>query len=357
MLELVRALAALDTGDQLVVFVNRGDAARVAPTLPSACRVIALPFRSRLARLVFQQAVLPAVLARLDVSVLHSPSFFAPLARTATRHVLTVHDVTFFTMPEAHNRLRRSRAFRAGVLASARRADRVLVPSRSVAAELRRVAPDLAPDAVTVVPLGISRHLGPRAAGDVARVRARLGLQRDYLLHVGTLEPRKNLDVLLDAYERVVRDDRCALDLALVGRTGWDCARLIERMRSPTLASRVHHLGYVSDDDLALLYAGARLFVFPSAYEGFGLPPLEAMTCGAPVLASPAGGLAENLEGAAELVEPTAEAIASAVLRLTADPAALNALRVAGLERARRFTWEVTARATHDCYRAVASRR
>jgi alpha-1,3-rhamnosyl/mannosyltransferase len=127
-------------------------------------------------------------------------------------------------------------------------------------------------------------------------------------------------------------------------------------MQLPEFAGRLHRLGYVADDDLPALYAGARMFVFPSSDEGFGLPPLEAMACGTPTVASSVGALAENLSGAAVLVDPSVAAIHTAVVRLLHDPAELERLRATGRARAAQFSWEHTARATRACYEELAQR-
>lgn len=355
MLELLGALAGLGTDDAWTVFVNRDDADRLPHPLPPTFRVVALPFRGRPARLVFQQTVLPLWLARLGVDVLHSPSFFVPLAPTRVRHVLTVHDLTFFTAPALHNRLRRSVPFRAGVRASMRRADRIVVPSHAVAHALREVVPSIAADAVRVVPHGVAARFVPWTPEARAATLARLGLVRPYLLHVGTVEPRKNVDVLLDAWERLHAAGR-DVDLVLAGRLGWNVAMLERRLAAARATGRVHHLGYVDDADLPALYAGAILCVFPSAYEGFGLPPLEAMACGAPVLASDAGALGENLDGAAARAAATPSALAAAIAGLLDDAPARAALAAAGATRARAFRWERAAAATLACYRELAAR-
>jgi glycosyltransferase involved in cell wall biosynthesis len=355
-LELVGALAAIDAATEYVLFLNRGDRERLGTALPANFRTVALPFRGRAARLVFQQAVLPLWLRHLDVQVLHSPSFFTALAPTRARHVVTVHDLTFFSMPHAHSRLRRSRAFRAGVRASIRRADLVIVPSHATAAEVYRLAPGLAADAVRVVPLGVGPRFSPEPPHVVAAVLVRFGIAKPYLLHVGTLEPRKNLETLLEAFRSLCADGGFDLDLVLIGKTGWGNDGLRRVLQAPDLAGRVHRLGYVTDGDLAALYSGARVFVFPSVHEGFGLPPLEAMACGAPTVASSAGALVENLAGAAVLVEPSAAAIGAAVTRLLHDAAELTRLRAVGRERAGIFGWQLTAQATRACYEELARR-
>lgn len=339
-LELVAALAAGDDGNEYVVFLNRGDVGRLPAPLPARFRTVALPFRGRAARLVFQQAVLPLWLRHSSIDVLHSPSFFTPLAPTRARHAVTVHDLTFFSLPHTHSRLRRSLAFRAGVRASIRRADLVIVPSQATADDVRRLVPTFPAAAIRVVPLGVAPRFHPRAPTAIAPVLARFGLTRPYLLHVGTLEPRKNLLTLLDAYRALLAAGRTDHDLVLVGRTAWGDDSLRRSLATPELAGRVHQTGYVPDDDLSALYAGASLFVFPSFYEGFGLPPLEAMACGTPVLASSAGALAETLAGAAVQVDPNPATIGTAVARLLDDAVALARLRAAGLERAAQFSWE-----------------
>lgn len=356
MLELLGALAALGTDDAWTVFVNRDDGDRLPHPLPPTFRVVALPFRGRAARLVFQQGILPVWLTRLGVDVLHSPSFFVPLVATRARHVVTVHDLTFFTAPALHDRLRRSAAFRAGLRASMRRADRIVVPSHAVAGALREVMPAIAADVVRVVPHGVAESFAAPAPDARAATLARLGLARPYLLHVGTVEPRKNVDVLLDAWERLRGAGR-DLDLVLAGRSGWNVATLERRLAAARATGRVHHLGYVADADLPALYASACLCVFPSAYEGFGLPSLEAMACGAPVLASDAGALGENLDGAAARAAATPSALAAAIASLLDDPAARAALAAAGTARARAFRWDRAAAATLACYRELAAER
>jgi glycosyltransferase involved in cell wall biosynthesis len=354
LVRLVTHLAELDRENRYDVFVNREDRRSFAG-LPENFRIRASSFRPRPARFASQQLVLPAASAALGFDVLHSPSYFLPLVRARHRHVLSVHDMTSFSHPEVHTRLRRNAVYRAGIEASIRRADIVTVPSASVQREVHRLIPGLPPSRVRVIPYGVGDEFRPAATGDAERVRLSLGLPAGYLLFVGTIEPRKNVGLLLEAFSRLVEAGRSE-HLVLAGRLGWGYADLTARLREPALQNRVHLLGYVASADLPGLYAGASVFVYPSRVEGFGFPPLEAMATGTPVVASDTSSLAENLRDAAALV-PTdqPDALTACLGEVLADGAVRDRLRSAGLRRAANFRWEHTARATLDCYRELAT--
>ena len=179
-------------------------------------------------------------------------------------------------------------------------------------------------------------------------------LARPYVLAVGTIEPRKNLERLLDAWLLIDDDIRSGYDLALVGPRGWDDEEIVEKAR----AARAHLFGRVAEDELRALYAGASAFAYSSLYEGFGLPPLEAMAAGAPVLTSGVSSLPEVVGGAGGLVDPTdASAIAAGLTRILADPQLGARLREAGRVRASTFAWERTAAETLSAVHAVAGVR
>jgi glycosyltransferase involved in cell wall biosynthesis len=188
----------------------------------------------------------------------------------------------------------------------------------------------------------------PPATADVAALRTRLGLEGPFFLYVGTLEPRKNLPLLLRAFERL--GARAGVHLALAGPRGWLDEPIVAA--AARLGERVRLLGPVPPADLAALYAAAEVFVFPSRYEGFGLPPLEAMAAGTPVVAARASCLPEVLGDAALFVEPDDEAgLAEALGQLLDDPALRTELRQRGLARAAGFSWERTAAETLAVYR------
>jgi alpha-1,3-rhamnosyl/mannosyltransferase len=202
-----------------------------------------------------------------------------------------------------------------------------------------------------VIPHGVSDEFRPDACQHVVSNGSRLRVPAGYVLYVGTIEPRKNLELLLECYGRLVVAGAVDEDLVLAGRLGWDYERVVALASAPSLRDRVHLLGYVDQGALAGLYAGARVFVYPSLEEGFGLPPLEAMACGVPVVASTAPALVENLDGAAELVHvDSPDALGDALLRMLRDKQLWETRRREGLARAERFRWEESARATLACY-------
>lgn len=351
---LVAALAELDRDNEYVLLVNAGD--HLPFPAPPNFRVLTLSRRPRLTRLAFQQIVLPAVLWSRRVDVLHSPAFIMPFCRARRRHLLTVHDMSSFLLPQSHPRSRRGRMYERAITQSIRRADLVSVPSPSVKRDILALVGDVPADKVRVIRSGVSPRFTPRPFEEVAPVVERLGLHFPYLLYVGTIDPRKNLDRLLESYGRLLASRPVPEHLVLAGQRGWNVDALGDRLHRPELRGRVHLLGYVSSDDLPALYAGARLFVYPSLLEGFGFPPLEAMASGIPVVASDSSALRDNLAGAAELVEATdVSALGAAIERLLHDEPRRAELIAQGLARAAEFRWDRFGRETLDCYRELAA--
>jgi len=282
--------------------------------------------------------------------VYHFTNFVIPPLRKG-RSVVTIYDMSFHRLPSFAED-RNLRYLEAKVQQSADRADAILTISQFSADEICEV---LAVPASRVFPihLGIAPDFAAPPDSAVAELRTRFGLDRPYLLNVGTIEPRKNTGLLFDLLERLSEFDGL---LVLAGGRGWKCEPLFERMRNSPHADRIRYFGFVDDADMPALYAGAELFLFPSFYEGFGLPPLEAMACGAPVIASTGGALPEVLgDGARVLESYEPDAWAEAARQLLTDSGAREALVARGRERAARFTWEKTARATWEVYRGLAS--
>jgi glycosyltransferase involved in cell wall biosynthesis len=224
--------------------------------------------------------------------------------------------------------------------------------------DIRRLVPDVDPARIRVTPFGVGDVFRPRPAAEVADVLARLRVPTPYVLFTGNLDPRKNVTALVEAYARLRDGGDRPEHLVLAGHPGWSVDALEPRLRDPRLRGRVHRLGWVPEADLPALYAGARLFVFPSLLEGFGFPPLEAMASGVPVVASRGSSLGEHLEGAAELVDPRdVGALATAMRRLLTDEDLRRERIEAGLARAGRFRWDAFGSAMRDCYVAAAAGR
>jgi glycosyltransferase involved in cell wall biosynthesis len=211
---------------------------------------------------------------------------------------------------------------------------------------------------VDVIPLGVSgRFFAPPSAEELADLRRRLGLEREFILHVGVLSPRKNLVRLMHAYRRLRADGLIAHQLILAGSRGWRDEEIVREAGAIDPSGQdIRLIGQVADGDLPALYHLAELFVFPSLYEGFGIPPLEAMARGTPVVSSNAAALPEVVGDAAELVDPLDEVgLAEAIKRVLTNASRREELTIRGRERAARFSWEQTARRTLAVYERVAS--
>lgn len=276
-----------------------------------------------------------------------------PYVGTRARHLVTLHDIAPLLVPQCFP-LKHRLVVRALLSRVATQAHRVIVPSQAVQ---RDVAQHLRIPAqrIIVIPEGCEARFTPE--DDPMRqqaLRQRYRLPPAYLLFVGTLEPRKNLPTLLRAFARVrqtVRSDP-ALHLVLAGAYGWREPTLAQQVQALGLEQVVHFPGFIADEDLPDLYRGARLFVFPSLYEGFGLPVLEATACGVPVVTSNVSALPEVAGDGALLVAPRdVEGLAAAMRELFYNTALRAQVRQKGLERARALTWEQAARQTLEVYR------
>jgi len=347
---LVEALAEVDRKNRYTVYVTRAEAEarfggrwgnvsvrRTAPHTP----LVRIPL------------TLSAELRRRPVDLLHVQYTAPPLAPCPV--VATIHDLSFEHIPETFKR--RSRVqLRLTVRATARRAAHVIAPSEYTRRDLVETY-GLDPARVTAIPLAVAPRFRPVAdAAELARVRGRYGIKGEYVLAVGSIQPRKNLARLVRAYSALRRGrGRSNLpQLVLVGKKAWLYGDTLTAIEEERLGDSVVLTGYVSEGDLPALYTGALLFAYPSFYEGFGLPPLEAMSCGAPVLTGNRTSLPEVVGDAGLTVDPfDTGALADGLARLIDDDALRAHLRERGLQRARSFDWRDTARMTLQVYRRV----
>lgn len=280
--------------------------------------------------------------------VYHFPNFIRPpLSRGAS--VVTVHDVAFLRYPETIEE-RNLRYLTRLMRQTVARADKVITVSEFTARELQQLL-GVPADRCAAIPSGLDDTFQPAPPEACRRFCETHHLTRPYLLTVGTVEPRKNLPFLMYVFETLDLD----VDLVIAGMRGWKTEPILRRMETSIRRNRIHYLDYVTDDELPALYTAAEAFVFPSLYEGFGFPPLEAMRCGTPVISSSTSSLPEVLGEAAELAEPyDVEAWIDKITRVLTDTGKREAMIRDGLARAAHFTWDETARRTWDVYRSVA---
>jgi alpha-1,3-rhamnosyl/mannosyltransferase len=291
-----------------------------------------------------------ALCARERFDLYHEPNF-VPLP-TDVPTVITVHDLSVLLHPEWHPADRVAH-FEEGFRRGLAQCRHVLTVSEHARREIIATL-GLPPDRVTATPNGTRADLGPLPPEEVAAGLRRLGLPPRYLLFVGTLEPRKNVLTLLRAYVGLPAAVRARYPLLLVGAWGWNTAELAAYYEDEARHRGVVHAGYVSDDRLPLLYNGARALVFPSFYEGFGLPPVEMQACGGAVLASTAGAVAETAGRCAHLIDPhDTDGWRDAMLRVATDDDWWAGLRRGAAGSVRGYTWERCAALTLDVYRRV----
>jgi glycosyltransferase involved in cell wall biosynthesis len=300
---------------------------------------------------------LPRCVRSNGIDLFHGTNYDVPPWRQCAT-VLTIHDLSLLIHPETHEK-RRVRRSRLRLPLMARAANAVIVPTESVRGEVcERLG--LSAEKVFAVPEAARECFAPMELAATADVRRRLGIGDDFLLTVGTIEPRKNLQTLVSAFEEIAGGhSQITLQLVIAGSRGWLSEPLFDALKKSPIRNRIVLTEYLNDEELRALYSSCRAFVYPSIYEGFGLPPLEAMACGAPVITSRITALEETTGGAAILVEPrNVQELAGAIARLLDSNDLRSTLSALGRSRAAEFTWERTARLTIDVYeKAIARRR
>lgn len=355
---LVTALAGIDgETEYLLLYAEPPRGARLEfPSAPnfSARRV---PVPERALNVLWHRLSLPVPVDVLTgpVDVFHSPDFvLAPVWRAAK--VLTVHDLAFLMRPECADERLRDYLERT-VPRSVARADYILADSENTRDDLICLL-GVPPSKVEVIPGGVDSCFSPVEDPEVlSRIRDEVAGGLPFVLSVGMIEPRKNLTRLIEAFEIIKGNHSLPHKLVLAGKRGWLSDPIYARAASSPLASDIVFSGFVSEDDLPALYSAADVFAFPSLYEGFGLPPLEAMACGTPVVVSRSASLPEVVGDAALTVDAEAvEALADALTRPLLDGELRARLVAGGMEQARQFTWESSARKLLRVYRRLAGK-
>ena len=300
---------------------------------------------------LWQQLVLPRRLRRGDIDLFWSPLQTLPVLPAPVPLVTTVHDLTALLLPKTH-RLKVRWSQIPFLKKSLDRARRIVAVSEATAEDLRRVFPD-SRDRIRVVPNGVDPAFRPAAPEEIEGFRKDRDLPEGYLFYAGTLEPRKNVALLLDAWEILRAEEEHPLPLVLAGPYGWKSRRLARRLEE-LRPEGLRVLGHLPREDLIRWMQAARVFVYPSLYEGFGLPAAEAMACGVPVVATDAGSLPEVVDGAGILVSPEdSRALAEAIRRILDEPELGRDLGRRGRERAARFRWDRSAARLEELFLSI----
>jgi len=302
-------------------------------------------------RLRWQQIQLPKLARAARADLLHVPGFGAPKFKPCPV-VLTVHDLIGMLFPQNLPPIARF-YWSKWLPKSIRWADRILADSEQTRRDIVRLL-SIPADQITVIPLGVSPQFHPiQDTVSLQTLRDTYQLPHKFVLFLGTLEPRKGIDTLIKSYSRIADD--VSQDLVIAGKKGWYTESLFDLVQHRKINDRVHFVGYVTDDKLPTLMSAADVFAFPSRYEGFGLPPLEAMACGTPVISTNISSLPEVVGDAGLLVPPDdINALTQALSEVLGSSALRDRLTALGIARAQSFTWETTARKTVAVYEEMA---
>jgi glycosyltransferase involved in cell wall biosynthesis len=348
---LLHAMAKLNKTDEFIIFQHRKHRLPLITQANFRRSTLYTPVHHR-----FEQFLLPIELARYALDLLHSTDFIPPL-HSPTPAVITVHDLAFLHWP--HFLTTDSAAYYGQIDRAVKHARHIIVPSESTKKDLIRLlgAPD---DKVSVIYEAADPSFQPLPLEATRReMRQQYKIPESYILFVGTIEPRKNVNGLLHAFHHLrTKYNITDTNLVIAGSHGWLYEETMETVNKLGLQKYTHFLGRVPDENLRKLYVSARCHIHPAHYEGFGLPPLEAMACGTPTIVSNVSSLPEVVGDAALLVDPNnPEEIAVAIQRLLTNEELHAELRIKGLQRAHCFSWELAARSTLEVYRKVADER
>ena len=305
------------------------------------------------ARIAWEQLGLPRFARRDGVDVLHYVDHALPLLGRPCPVIITVHDLAFYRLPQMYNAGRRAYKRFVG-LRSVERAAQVIVNSEATKAEVRALA-NISEEKISVIPYGLDAIFHPLPPEERERTRRKFDLHRPFFLFVGTMQPRKNLKTLIAAFARLVRANPLPHELVLAGGHGWLVGDLTAFAGEHRVADRVRFVGSIPHDELPGLYNCAESLVYPSWYEGFGLPPLEAMACETPVVAAAIPSITEVVGDAGLLVEPSdVTGLTYAMMRVASDQATRARMVESGLRRAQNFSWDQCARSTWAVYQKAA---
>ena len=349
---LLTHLGMVDQRNRYPIYTTRGVDGRSLGLPPNfTVRPSRLPTINPRVRIPWEQALAPLILRLSHADVFHGVLSVAPLA-CPVPSVITIHDLAFLSFPQTFRRLNRTYLTWATRM-SARRAARILAVSEFTRQEIVRLL-GVPAERIVVTYDACDARFAPPEPATLAAFRARAGLPERFILFVSTIEPRKNIPTLLDAYAHIAASTDAPLIIG--GGKGWLYEPVFARLEALGLGDRVRFAGFIDAADLPLWYAAATVFTLPSLYEGFGMPLLEAMACGTPVVTTSSSSLPEVVGEAGLIVPPTdAEALGAALLRLLRDAELRAELRERGLQRARRFSWRETAERTLAAYQDAAS--
>ncbi|BAY33761.1 group 1 glycosyl transferase [Nostoc carneum NIES-2107] len=347
---LVQSLSKVDIKNNYYIFAKAEHIQEWRISNPNF-HFITVDISSKALRLLWEQTGLPLAIKRWRIEILHSPHYTAPIIKPC-KSVVTFCDMTFQLIPEKHRPIQRI-FFPLMMSWNAQHADKLIAISESTRQDAIRLL-KIEANKIITIPLAANKNFRVLPNSDIEQICNRYNLKhKKYIYYVGALEPRKNVPILIEAYAKIAADF-IDIPLVIVGKKAWMYDEIFERVSSLGLQDRVHFLGHIPEPDLIGLYNGSRVFVYPSIYEGFGLPVLEAMQCGTPVVTTNISSMPEVAGDAAILIAPDdTQGLANALQQLLLDDNLVNQLSQQGLARATKFSWDICAEETRKVYESL----
>jgi len=353
LLNLLKQLISLDTNNNyFLYFGNHKPVPSVVPGGGAVTRIASMPTNSQLMRMIWDQVGLPHALKKDSITVFHEPSFISPLIKVCPT-VITVFDLAYLYFPEHFTR-RNVLYLKTLLPYSIKKADCIIAISKHTKNDIIKHY-NVTPEKVRVVYLGVDPFFRVVDQKDrIAQIKRSYGITKEYLLNVSLISPRKNLITLLKAFKKLCTQNNHRYQLVIAGEKGWVYEKIFAAVSSLGLEDDVVFTGYVTNEELIYLYNNAISFLYPSLFEGFGLPILEAMACGCPVITSRVTSIPEVCGEAAVLVDPNSEdELFHAMHRIVGDSEKRHSLREKGFKQAALFSWEKTAQQTRAIYEEI----
>jgi len=348
---LLKAMARLPFEAQIDVYVQRQVSVDFKDTAHMRF-IVCDDFKGSGERILYEQLKLPSMLRKGGYKAVHCLDYRTPVLPVPLRTVVTIHDLSYYLYPECFtfgSRVLKQALTRLSLL----KADRVICVSENTGRDVLAKFPGMAKDRVRIIPLGI-KEMNAGSIHEFNEYMKKIGINGKYILYIGTLEPRKNVETLIAAYKRAVEVFGLKQRLLLCGKPGWKYEGIYRAALEANLPGRIVFGGYAPEEVLPLLYENADMFVYPSLYEGFGLPVLEAMSRGVPVIASDTAALKEAAGQAALYFDPAdSGALAGHMAKLSVDSPLREKMKQEGLMQASGFSWERTAGETLSVYREL----